>query len=645
MARAETHDGSSQAGRKARTLRLNFIRLLSYNRARTAHASLAPSNQPGARKKMKRSIIIKGVILALLLFAPSLCPAKDGWTSLRTKNFTVIGNAGEDEMRKVAIRLEQFRYVLSLLFPQAKVETPVPTTIILFKSHSSFNPYKPKYKGKTKENVGGYFLPSADVNYVALTTDLRSAEPLEVMFHEYEHFIVNNNLSRIPVWLNEGLAEFYSTFDSSEGDQKFKLGNPIARHLMTLRDTGLLPLKTLLTVDQRSPYYNESSKAGIFYAQSWALVHYLILGQGGKRQPQLTQFINQLSTNMPVEENFRQSFQTDYGKIEDELREYIEKRSFPILNIKFPNQLDLVKELQSAPMTEAEVLAHLGDLLVRSNRLDEAEEHLKKAIALDPKLAAGQVSMGILRLRQDQTAEAKKMFEAAMALDQRNYLAHSYYAQLLRDEGKYEEALKSYKEALRLKPELPRLHAELGFTYLSLGRDREANEAFRQVTSRKQNDSLFYMDRSQRYLRAAQGAHAATAAFIYLIQQGWNDSHSPYMALSAHFGYRQAKRDADAARILKEAVMKTAASEWPHPVLRYLQREIPAAQLLALATDNNKQTEAYAYIGMDMSLSGNRDAAMAHLRWVRDKGNKNFYEYPLALAELARLEGSTASAP
>jgi tetratricopeptide (TPR) repeat protein len=348
---------------------------------------------------------------------------------------------------------------------------------------------------------------------------------------------------------------------------------------------------------------------------------------------------------MPVEENFRQSFQTDYGKIEDELREYIEKRSFPILNIKFPNQLDLAKELQSAQMSEAEVMFHLGDLLLRSNRLDEAEENLKKSIALDPKFAASQVSMGILRLRQDQTAEAKKMFEAAMALDPRNYLAHSYYARLLREEGKHEEALKSYKEAARLKPELTMLHAELGFTYLSLGRDREANEAFRQVTSRKQNDSLFYMDRSHQYLRASQGAHAAAAAFIYLIQQGWRDSHSPYMALSAHFGHRQARRDADAARILKEAIAKTDASEWPHPVLRYLQRDISAAQLLALATDNNKQTEAYAYIGLDLSLSGNRDAAITHLRWVRDKGNKNFYEYPLALAELARLEGSAGSAP
>ena len=410
--------------------------------------------------------------------------------------------------------------------------------------------------------------------------------------------------------------------------------------MLTLRNNQLLPLKTLLTVDQRSPHYNESSKAGVFYAQSWALVHYLILGNEAKRQPQLTRFISQLGSNTTVEENFRQSFETDYSKIEDELRSYIEKHSFPILNIKFPNQLDLGKDVQSAQMSEAEVWYHLGDLLLRSNRLEEAEDHLQKSVGLDPKLVASKVSMGILRYRQERPAEAKKLLEAAISSNPGNYLAHTYYAYILRQEEKYEEALSSFQRAAQLKPELSRLYAELGFTYLSLGREREANEAFRKVTSRSQSDYAFYLTRTHEYLRSAQGLQAAIAAFIYLIQQGWGDSHSPYMAIAAYLGYRQARRINDAERIIKEAMSKTSASEWPYPVMQYFQHKISAHELLALATDNNKQTEAYAYIGMDLSLSGHRDAAVSYLRWVRDKGNKNFYEYPLAIAELSRIEGA-----
>jgi hypothetical protein len=110
------------------------------------------------------------------------------------------------------------------------------------------------------------------------------------------------------------------------------------------------------------------------------------------------------------------------------------------------------------------------------------------------------------------------------------------------------------------------------------------------------------------------------------------------MALVAHFGLRQAGRTANADQILEEAVTRADASAWPYPVLRYLQRSLAEKEVLALADDNDKLTEAHAYIGLDLSLSNNREAAIPHLRWVKDNGNQRFVEYPLALAELGRIE-------
>ena len=59
------------------------------------------------------------------------------------------------------------------------------------------------------------------------------------------------------------------------------------RHLQMLRGKKLLPLATLFEINRTSPYYNEREKSSIFYAESWALIHYLTHGQGGRRQPQL----------------------------------------------------------------------------------------------------------------------------------------------------------------------------------------------------------------------------------------------------------------------------------------------------------------------------------------------------------------------
>ena len=60
-------------------------------------------------------------------------------------------------------------------------------------------------------------------------------------------------------------------------------------------------------------------------------------------------------------------------------------------------------------------------------------------------------------------------------------------------------------------------------------------------------------------------------------------------------------------------------------------------EVLRLATDNDKRTEGHAYMGLALRLKGERDEARANFEWVKQYGNKRFYEYPLAIEELKRL--------
>src|SRR6266446_7707255 len=173
---------------------------------------------------MKRITIILAVIFALAILDPSahLVSAKDTWTSVRSKSFLLMGNANEKEIRQVGIRLEQFREVFSRLFPQINFRSPVPTTVVVFKSDSSYRPFKPS------ANTAGYFQAGPDVNYITLTTEVHGEQdPFNVIFHEYTHLLVNNTVGNVPVWFNEGLAEYYSTFSISD-DKKIVLGKPIA---------------------------------------------------------------------------------------------------------------------------------------------------------------------------------------------------------------------------------------------------------------------------------------------------------------------------------------------------------------------------------------------------------------------------------
>src|SRR5207244_8368198 len=139
-------------------------------------------------------------------------------------------------------------------------------------------------------------------NYITLTTETRGEQdPFNVIFHEYTHLLVNNTMGNVPVWFNEGLAEYYSTFTISDG-RKVVLGKPISNHVFLLRQNKMLPLRTLFQVDQHSPYYNERDKQSIFYAESWALMHYLILG--AKKLVQMDKFIKAMDAGAPMEKAF-----------------------------------------------------------------------------------------------------------------------------------------------------------------------------------------------------------------------------------------------------------------------------------------------------------------------------------------------------
>src|ERR1041385_8764697 len=395
---------------------------------------------------MKRIAFSLVVSLCLLLVVAQHTPvaAKDTWVSVRTKNFLMLGNASEKEIRRVALKLEQFREAFTIIFPNVRFNTPVPTTVVVFKSDSSYAPFKPN------ANTAGHFQAGPDVNYIALTTEVRGAQdPFTVIFHEFTHLLVNNTFSDAPVWFNEGLAEYYSTFSITD-DQKVVLGNPIGNHVFLLRESKMLPLRTLFEVDYKSPHYNEKNKQGIFYAQSWALMHYLIIGKAGKVE-QLGKFMELLGAKTPLEQAFQQAFGMPFEAMEKELREYVKKDRYNVIDGHFEHKLELDTDTQAAPLTEAEAQAYLGDLLVHSRRAD-AYKYLENALKLDPNLGMAHASLGMAYFYEGKVKEAHASLERAVAANSQNYLAN----------------------ALKLDPNLGMAHASLGMAYFYEGKVKEA---------------------------------------------------------------------------------------------------------------------------------------------------------------------------
>lgn len=387
--------------------------------------------------KISRALAFAFLSITLLATATHTMAAKDEWVQVKSKNFFLIGNAPEKEIRKVGTRLEQFRETFRLLFGKMNLTASIPTNVVVFKSDSYYKNFKPKRAdGKIDNFVAGFFQPGEDVNYITLAIGGEEAQVYSIIFHEYVHFIVNANFgkSEVPAWFNEGLAEYYETF-AIEDDQKVKLGIFQQRHLPMLQQNKLMPLGTLFGISNRQLLQTGSHSRSIFYAQSWALVHYLM--QSGKSDG-LSKFLTALLRSVPPEKAFQDAFQTTYAQMEKDLRKYVGQSRYQYNEITFKNKLVFDTGMRSSAIDDAQSNAYLGDLLYHTDRADDAEPYLVAALKLQPDSSMANTTLGMVKLKQRKFDEAKGFLEKAIAGDHRNHAALYRYAFLLSREGRDE---------------------------------------------------------------------------------------------------------------------------------------------------------------------------------------------------------------
>ncbi len=383
---------------------------------------------------MRTKLFSVSLCLCGLFYLANTAAAADKWLSIQTKNFQLVGNANESDIRRVGRTFEEFRSALASVFPKVDQASSVPTTILIFKNDESFQPFKPLSKGQPA-NVVAYFQGGEDVNYIAVTSAMTSPA---AVFHEYVHFLLRDNVGGLPLWVSEGLAESYSTFDLG-GKNEYTLGRAPETHVATFM-TGpkFIPIKQLLTIDEQSPDYSGHSRQGMFYAESWAMAHYFVFGAESKRRNQFTQLLTLLAKGTSFEDGFAEAFQTDYGTIEDEVREYIRKRtSWPLTKVMTKDTLQVdVRSIKTATLTDAESEFYAGDLLLHLNRINDAEPHLTNATAKTPAPAQALSALAVLRVRQKKYGDALSILKKAVEADPQNPIVNFYYAYVLeRAEG------------------------------------------------------------------------------------------------------------------------------------------------------------------------------------------------------------------
>jgi tetratricopeptide (TPR) repeat protein len=345
------------------------------------------------------------------------------WTLIRSEHVTLIGQQPPKTLQRIAVELEQFRAVLGGLIQNAQRPLPLPTHVYVFDTRKELQPFLPVRNGRAA-SLGGYFHHDGDVNDIALALEGYD-ESAAIVFHEYTHLLVRNAARSIPVWLNEGLAEYYSTYALESRGTRAHIGRPIAHHVELLRE-HFMPLSELIAVDSASALYDEGARRSIFYAEAWALTHYLMI-EMPKGPAAINIYATGIARGQQPGEAFREAFGTGPAEFELELRRYVRRSTFRSTVFAFPQRVRVDAPDPGRSVSAGDAGAWLGDLQRRVGRREEAAPRIEAAIDAAPSASMPQLALGLLRLDQARPDEAWPAFERAVAAAPGDFFAQYAY--------------------------------------------------------------------------------------------------------------------------------------------------------------------------------------------------------------------------
>jgi tetratricopeptide (TPR) repeat protein len=411
----------------------------------------------------------KRLFLLLSLFAASLASARDkteNWIEVRSPHFVVLSNSSEKQACHVADQFERMRAVFQERFPRASIDPAMPIVVLAVKDQKDFRTLEPEdYLGKGKLEMTGFFLRAPDKNYIAMRLDAPGEHPYSVIYHEYTHLLNSKAANWMPLWLNEGLAELYQNTEIR--DKEILVGEPSAENRMLLLQNRLLPLPILLTVDSTSPYYHEESKGSVFYAESWALTHYLTVKDDHEKTHHLTDYAAAVSGGVDSVTAATRAF-GDLKLLQAALEKYIGQGAYYYSKAASIDVDDSAFKIQ--PLSPAQVDATRADFLAYSGRVSDARSLLDEVLREDPQNALAHETMGYLEFRQGHLNEARKCYEQAVGLDSQSFLAHYYFAAISMNQGQLSvdaerQVESSLRTAIKLNPSFAPSYDQLAVFY------------------------------------------------------------------------------------------------------------------------------------------------------------------------------------
>jgi tetratricopeptide (TPR) repeat protein len=324
--------------------------------------------------------------------------------------------------------------------------------VITFRSASEFAPYAFRAEG------GGYYVHNYKSDYILIGDT--GARDRELVAHEFTHMVVTQAGLKLPIWLNEGLADFYSTVEI-QGSQAV-IGKAPFRYMETLHRQKWIPWDALLAVDGNSQVYNQSGNLAILYSQSWALTHMLKFDT--KYSVHFSQFLKAISDGQEAKQAFQNVYRKSMAAVDADLSAYLRGKDLPVSMINCKPEADPPAPV-IADAADFEVQFALANVLAsKPGTSADGQDRLARLSARYPDRPEPEEELGMLALMQNKKDDARSHLAVAVQRHSRDPEILYTAAVLDKEAGsKYGPVSALLRQALEIQPDMDKARLELGF--------------------------------------------------------------------------------------------------------------------------------------------------------------------------------------
>ena len=375
-------------------------------------------------------------LLLPLLFCCNLGAAE--WLRLKSDSFELITTAGEAQGREALQHFEQVANFFQQL-NQTASSSAIPIRIILFADENQYAPFR------FNNSAAAFFITAPDADYIVMAGASKGL--YTIALHEYVHLLIRRSRVVLPLWLEEGFADLFSTLKAA-GNQT-QIGAAPPGRTQRLLAGELLPIGTVLAATRNSPLYNEASRMGMFYSESWALTHMLRLSDDFR--PGFETFFNLVVSGYTAEEALAKAYAKSPSEIEAYLMSYLGRGRLRLVLVP----IKLKKEMATPThMPDAEFTAKLSlAILLQSKDSAKAIEGLEVLMKEYPSRPEPIAALASIWVAAGQTEKGMDGMARAINMGYRNPRTLRDYSLLLLKSGNNSLFLSAANRQLEIEPD------------------------------------------------------------------------------------------------------------------------------------------------------------------------------------------------